>query len=350
MKTLITLITLAAVAYMPNASAAKALEGQERGAGSMVKAEIEKTMEQAVTALEQQAKARNDVPAAELRAALTRAKITVVDKLEALDGSDLDAINDPATGEIKFSIPKWQGRSRPEKTQLGIHELMGLAGIADPGYKVSNKLMGYALPVQPALTVLDTANYDYDTVTDMFYDWNNTWKTYYHHNTGRNYPNIDVFDIEGCPDFTGAHCNILRFRIRANSQDYMDPRFEEIAIKVSQNSRDDQFLMLEVLPESNVAGHNIRENMLNCKSPKFIEEGGGDCYELKARATNDTFALQLVLNGVRDVGDEDYSLTMSYQNSPRGTPSTWHVQTKYADDDGSSIRAKMSGFSLRERY
>ncbi|MEK2688483.1 hypothetical protein [Bdellovibrio sp. GT3] len=70
--------------------------------------------------------------------------IVVSDKQLHLDGSLVDAINYPDVNRIEFYGESWDRQSKQQKHQLVLHEILGLARVADTQYKISQQLMNLA--------------------------------------------------------------------------------------------------------------------------------------------------------------------------------------------------------------
>ncbi len=59
-----------------------------------------------------------------------------------LDGKDVEAINYPSSGRIEVSFSRWgAAHSREARAKLVFHEHLGLMGVDDSAYQISNRLV-----------------------------------------------------------------------------------------------------------------------------------------------------------------------------------------------------------------
>ncbi|WP_413584354.1 hypothetical protein [Bdellovibrio sp. HCB274] len=70
-----------------------------------------------------------------------KTKLVVSDKPLSLNGSLVDAINYPDINRIDLDGASWSNKPRSQKYRLVMHEILGLARIPDPQYKISNELV-----------------------------------------------------------------------------------------------------------------------------------------------------------------------------------------------------------------
>lgn len=70
-------------------------------------------------------------------------KVESVQKQLKIDGAIVDAINYPDKNRIQFNNKSWLTMTNTEQAHLVMHELLGVARIADPNYKVSLAVIDY---------------------------------------------------------------------------------------------------------------------------------------------------------------------------------------------------------------
>lgn len=78
-----------------------------------------------------------------LRTTVQKMKVFTVDRPLSLNGKVVQAVNDPQTLEITFNKIAWSKMNLEDRTQLVLHELLGLSfpEISDTGYVYSRRLL-----------------------------------------------------------------------------------------------------------------------------------------------------------------------------------------------------------------
>jgi hypothetical protein len=118
-----------------------------RGGGNMVASEFYDTGIEILKALEPRSPATANgklIDAAVLNGMFQETILSVSDKNLYLNGSLVDAINEPAKNRIQISGPSWVKLNKDKRYRLVAHEILGLARIPDVQYKTSQELLNIA--------------------------------------------------------------------------------------------------------------------------------------------------------------------------------------------------------------